>query len=731
MVSVSRLANERAASMRRSVARALMRGIMAPELPREAPALALAAERLEDFLAAVDNQAAVTPLRVLLLALYGYVRLRYGRAPDALDDTQLAALLAELSEPQLGPLGRTLERARKLSPLPLPSVRDLTRGLREMLTTAYYSTAGTDHVTGYTQLWNRPEARAVMPELAPPPERLPVVELLEKQRVGRDVPVEKLFANDGRPRVAIIGSGAGGAVAAARLAQSCDVAVFEAGPAFVPSEYPLDTMAGLALLFRDGLMTFSQSYSLQLLLGRLVGGSTVLTSGMSIRTRSSTLAAWQRAGLSLPAMHAALDAVEQRCRLAPLNEELVSDLGRIWRGQNGDQNRELMFEVPLSNTVTHARQHLNDPHGSPYRRGERCLACGLCNYGCRFGHKLSVELTFLPDARALGARVHPNLEVERRVATRDPSSGSARISGLVLKRDKRAAPIPVDHVVLAAGAIGSPQLLLRSMQHSQALAQLPCAAQVGRHLGFNYGSTVVADYGRVPAKPGGSGIQIHYVASKPEDERFVLENAYLPPALMASVVPGNGAEHRAWMKSWAQLSMIAPTIGSPSRGAVLPNGQVSYEFGQGELEIIHEALVTSIRSYLRAGAQRVGLAGVRAYDESASTFRPGDDDAPGALLDKVRRVVPHPDRLMMMSAHPQGGLRLGRDPADSVVSPRYQVHGVGNLSVVDASLFPSTIVVNPQWTVMSLAWVAAEQIAAHIAGQAQRPAARAAALGAS
>jgi choline dehydrogenase-like flavoprotein len=710
------------------MARALIRGYIAPELPAEARALDLSVERLEEFLAALDNQAAAKPLRSLLLALYGYVGVRFGRTPDRLSEAQLQQLIRELCEPEAGPLGRSLERMRKLSLLPLPSLRDLGRGLREMMTAIYYGTPASHPIIGYTPLWERAEARAVMPEIAPPPEHLVVAEVLAKQREGRDVPASALFANDGRPRVAIIGSGAGGAVAAARLARSCDVAVFEAGPGFTPREYPMDTMAGMALLFCDGLMTFTQGYNVQMLLGRLVGGGTVLTSGMSIRTRQSTLAAWQRAGLDLGAMNAALDAVERRSRLAPVNEQLVSDLGRMWRGENSHANRDLMFEVPLSNTVTHAHQHAGDPHGSPHRRGERCIACGLCNYGCRFGHKLSVDLTFLPDARALGARVHANLAVERLVAARDPRNGQTAITGIMLARDKQGPPIAVDHVVLAGGAIGSPQLLLRSMQHSELLAQLPCAAQIGQKLGFNYGSSVIADFGRTPARPGAAGIQIHYVASKPDDERFVLENAYLPPALMASIVPGNGAQHRAWMRNYNQLGIIAPTIGSPQRGMILPNGQVRYEFGQGELEVIQEALITSIRSYLRAGAQRVGLAGLRDYDDSASTFHPGDDGAPSALRDKVRRVVPHPDRLMMMSAHPQGGLRFGKDPAESAVSTRYHVHGVENLAVVDASLFPSTIVVNPQWTVMSLAWVAADNIAARIVQRSQRPARELAAL---
>ena len=69
---------------------------------------------------------------------------------------------------------------------------------------------------------------------------------------------------------------------------------------------------------------------------------------------------------------------------------------------------------------------------------------------------------------------------------------------------------------------------------------------------------------------------------------------------------------------------------------------------------------------------------------------------------------------MLSSAHPQGGMRMHKDPELGVVSPSFRVHGASNLFVADASLFPSTIVVNPQWSVMSFGQVGAAHIAAHI-----------------
>ncbi|HEY3665181.1 MAG TPA: GMC oxidoreductase, partial [Polyangiaceae bacterium] len=343
-------------------------------------------------------------------------------------------------------------------------------------------------------------------------------------------------------------------------------------------------------------------------------------------------------------------------------------------------------------------------------RGDRCLACGLCNYGCHFGHKLSVDQTYLKDARAEGACVHANTAVASLVSARDPRSGQLRIVGLRLARDPNGAVIPVDHVVLSAGAIGSPQLLLRSMQVDAGLSRLPCAAQVGKNLGFNYGTSVVAEWPELPARPGDTGIQIHYIASKPSDESFVLENAFLPPALMATVTPGIGAVHRDWMGRYRRLGMAVSTIGSPQSGSVSADGRVSYVIGEGEMGVIRESLGLLVRSYLRAGATRVGVSGVRTLSDSSDVFFPGEQSNQRALMDKVMRIAAAPDRLTMMSAHPQGGLRIDADPTRGAVRPDFRVHGVENLMVADASLFPSTIVVNPQWTVMALADVAARAI---------------------
>ena len=276
-------------------------------------------------------------------------------------------------------------------------------------------------------------------------------------------------------------------------------------------------------------------------------------------------------------------------------------------------------------------------------------------------------------------------------------------------------PVEVDHVVLAAGAVGSAALMVRSAERHAALAASPSHASFGRGLGFNYGNAVIARFRDQPTRPGDTGVQINFIASKASDERFVLENAFLPPALMSTLVPASGAEHRRWMERYRHLGMAANTIGSPQSGSVDGRQRVSYRVRESEMDVIHESLALLIRTYLHAGAEEVGIAGVHG-NRGAHLFRPGDEQNTARLLDRVRRLAPGPEELMLASAHPQGGLRIDRSPDAGAVDRDFRVHGVNNLFVADASLFPSTIVVNPQWTVMALAQLAAQSAMRIIAG---------------
>ncbi len=656
--------------------------------------------------------------------------------------------------------------------VPRASIRDLAKSLREMMSLAFYSNPATDAaVTGYTRVWQRgPFIRDVLQRgdvnvdvLADleAPDVFDPVEVASVHYQGHPYDVDRLFACDGRPKVAVVGSGAGGAVVAARLAQlrgedgrpKFDVAVFEAGPRLRPRDYPLDTLVGMNQLFEGGLLTLSRNLDIHLLRGRLVGGGTVMTSGLSVKLRPETMDRWCATngelsiGVAREQLEVGFEKVHRRQHMAWIDERLYTDashlLGKGGRALAGT-GEEWVFntDAPQNNVIMSADQC---PTERPDQLGRACFGCGLCNYGCHFGHKLSMDLTYIPDAERAGTKIHPNLPIERLVG-RIETDGRMRVTALELGRGL-GHHVPVDHVVLAAGAVGSPALLLRTAQDQPAWNTLPAFrnGHIGTGLGFNYGSGVVARWPHEFRRPGHLGFQIKYVATKAGDPsyeidlgagrgtffaRYVLENAFVPPGLLSNVVPGVGDGHLRWMLDYKRLAMCATTIGSPQTGRIFADRTVAYRLNDGEMALNRQALASIARLYFAAGAQEVGLAGVREHPASdhftglgeglalragqkgrIHTHKTFENMTEDELARELEPVLQKPEHIMLSSAHPQGGLRMSVDPGAGAVGPDFRLNGATNVFVSDASIFPSTIVVNPQWTIAALAEVASTVIA--------------------
>jgi choline dehydrogenase-like flavoprotein len=78
-------------------------------------------------------------------------------------------------------------------------------------------------------------------------------------------------------------------------------------------------------------------------------------------------------------------------------------------------------------------------------------------------------------------------------------------------------------------------------------------------------------------------------------------------------------------------------------------------------------------------------------------------------LHELDRYVRDNGDLQLTSAHPQGGNAIGEREQGAVVGPDFRVHGFANLFLCDASVFPTSVGVNPQLTVMGLAQHAANE----------------------
>jgi choline dehydrogenase-like flavoprotein len=507
---------------------------------------------------------------------------------------------------------------------------------------------------------------------------------------GRDLADADLLDADALPDrvgVIVVGSGAGGAVAAANLAaQGYDVLVVEAGPFHPSARITHEERAMTARLFVDGGIQTTRDNDIVLFQGRCVGGSTVINNGICLRVAqpghthphaSDVLANWTALGAPVDKARfdASYAAIERRLGIEPIDP------------RSGRNNGPHLLDGWRAHAATSADPA--DPPAiaawfsknyGPRSIGADCAYCGYCNTGCPYGRKQGTAQSFLRDARADGARIIANAEVRRiRWA---PAAGGKRVATGVEVRlaDGRTRVVRADTgVVVAAGALASSRLLAASGVRG-----------AGTGISLNIACPVVA------LMPEGTRVDAwdeDQMATYVDRGDFLIESHFQPPMSMSTLMPGWFGEHAARMRNYGRVVSAGVLFPADRRGR-LKNGKLTFKLRRDvELPLLRRALATLSRVHLAAGAVEVYPALAR-----GPTLRPGDD--PDAFFAQAIREA---DDVTLSSSHPHGGNARNADPAKGVVDLDNRVHGTTNLLVADASTFPSCIRVNAQLTTMAMA----------------------------
>ncbi len=486
--------------------------------------------------------------------------------------------------------------------------------------------------------------------------------------------------------VVIVGSGAAGAVMAAYLAEAGqDVVVLEEGGYHLPEQYGnYRPSEHLRHLWRDSGMTFTfpigDSPAINMMLGRCVGGSSLLTGGVCFRTPEWVLDEWSRD-------HGLTDLTP--ASMAPIFEEVE----RIC------EVHEVPVEMRSRSTALFAEGASRRGHPlKPTRRNTRgCNGCGKCNFGCPDKAKLSVDVTYLPRALRAGARVYADCLVDR-VETKD--GRAVGVVGRVLhgpdRRRGNRLRVRARRVIVAAGAWHSPLLLKKSGVGRD-------SEQVGRNLTLHPSFRVMARFDhRVEGWRG--ALQSAYSDAFVKDG-YTLMSVFAPPGALAATMPGIGDEHAGNVRNIPWLAMFGGLIhdegGGVIRRAIGREPFVSYRLSARDRDSVNRLLRTIAEDFFAAGALEVTLPvlGERAF--TADRFRRFE-------LEKVSAR-----RLECASQHPLGSCRMGVRPGSSVVDPDGQTWELKDLFVVDGSVLPTSLGVNPQVSVMAmatrLAWKLAER----------------------
>jgi choline dehydrogenase-like flavoprotein len=463
--------------------------------------------------------------------------------------------------------------------------------------------------------------------------------------------------------VCVVGAGAGGAVAAAELAEGgARVVLLEQGPEHDPDEFSARPLEMLGRLYREaGQTTTLGTPPVLLPVGRGLGGTTLVNSGTCFRTPAAVLERWRREhGLELDG--GALDDCFARVETAISVSEVTPELA----GANAAVARR-------------GAERLGWSHGYLRRNARGCVGSGVCAFGCPTSAKQHTGITYLPRARAAGARVVTGADV-RQVVVR---GGRAR--GVEAHTAAGALEVRAERVVLAAGTIHTPLLLARSGLGGE-------SGTLGRNLvlhpataGFALMDETV-DMAR--------GVPQSFYVDEFAAQGVMFESVAGPPSYVALALPLTGARHAAAMSRYRHLAQFGLMV---SDG---PGGHVRL----GRRVRARARASTSwplVRYDLRAedvAKFRVGLARLRELFEAAG--------AREVYLPLPAAVAPERARardLKLLAFHPLGTARADSDPARGVLDGDLRVHGVQGLHVADGSVMPSSLGVNPQLTIMALA----------------------------
>jgi choline dehydrogenase-like flavoprotein len=487
----------------------------------------------------------------------------------------------------------------------------------------------------------------------------------------------------------IVGSGAGGSIAAAVLAESgARVVIVEEGGHFTRKDFNMQESWAYPALYQEQGNRATEDLSITILQGRAVGGGTTVNWTSSFRAPDATLALWANrhgvTGVDAAALAPHFAAVEERLSIREGNpDDVNANNGKLWEGA-----RKLGWRPELIR-----------------RSVKGCARLGYCGMGCPIDAKQSALITYVPDAVAAGASLFTNLrakliEIDRGRSRAvvcevlDPANPGRRGHRFVVHARRG--------IILAGGAINTPALLLRSKIGNHHLGRRTFLHPTVPLLAF-YDDPIEGFYGAPQS------VACHHFADRGERIGYFLETPPIHPMLSAIAFPGFGAAHRTTIRrlSHAQstIALLIDGHHDDEGGRVTADidGRIrlSYPLSQALREAGIDAIKNMARLQLAAGAREVVT-----LHEDPLTIRSESD------LSKIDAAAFGPNRHTLFSAHQMGGCAMGEDPKRSVVNSHGRHHDLENLWIVDGSVFPTSLGVNPQLSIYALARLFAKTIAA-------------------
>jgi hypothetical protein len=491
----------------------------------------------------------------------------------------------------------------------------------------------------------------------------------------------------------IVGSGAGGACMAYRLAKEIDnasrILVVERGPRYSPlQDFNDDEMEMIRKLYKEGGLQQSKRFDLIVLQGECVGGTTVVNNAVCFEMPESVKRIWQETyGLDISTLGDEYNLIAKELDISRIPDLAInSRMREKFLGGVEAYNAELPPDQRLSTEVLKANQR-------------DMIGDGLDNLGNKRLRKRSMLETYLPWAEARGVQIISDTSAVRFIPDR-----AGRRAESVMLRDNAGNLKTVKvrkAVIVAGGVIASSHFLMRS----------DLKGNVGKGMSCNFAFPVAFEF--PDTLDAFDGTQITLGALDPQS-RAIFESYFNPPGAFALSLPFYFDRLAGLMKNYRRLANFGALVGAEPNGVIELKGDpvtgrpFTWSLGDQDREKIKFAFATLLEIARAAGATR----GILPTTPGLEIPLTRDD-----IAEFKKNLAPYPlrmDDLKLATAHPQGGNRMigdgSKHRAERVVDGEFRVEGFENVFVADASIFPTGITVNPQWTIMAMSSMAAKKV---------------------
>ena len=478
--------------------------------------------------------------------------------------------------------------------------------------------------------------------------------------------------------VAVIGSGAGGGIAANLLNQKYEVGIFDKG--HFPNGETNNETFGYHNFYETNAIQQTRGYKVQLLAGMGIGGGTSINWTTSLRTPDNILSEWdaltqQNNYFNSDSFNKSLDYICQNLNVDETNNKIPQKEIKLAQGL---ELNKTSYKIIPRNTKN------ND-----------CLESGFSTFGHSDDTINSSYKSWFSKDKFNEENIYSNTHVK------NLSISNGRATHVNVEHNGQSYSVAVEKVILASGSLNTPKILLNSGYKNKHL---------GQHLKLHPVSGVAGKFSELQNPWAGSmqGIYSDDNLFRKDNYGYLLEGLPMHPSLFFPFFPNNQDNFADFISSYNYWSGSIVLTSDTSSGSIInKNPQHLWKYNLNNFD--HGNLLHGIENLVKAnflaGAEEIMVA----TSPTMHWKRESNEDIE-SFIGKVRKVRNEPFRILLGSAHQMGTARIHPNPSEGVVDLNGKVHGLENVYITDSSTFPRCSGVNPMITIQAMSHFLASKI---------------------